>query len=181
MRIDFDQVRSSRLPDDGDRNCGWTIKRTGADGPMKLVIISSDMLGIRTHWFRGRTGPCLLENCEACKHGMLSRWKGYVLALETSCQMQCVFEFTPPGAIALEEARSRFGTMRGLQVIASRAGKKANSKVSLHVKGITVLGPAACPDYGIWPVVARIWGIDSDRSPAVLQSDVADLSEWERS
>jgi hypothetical protein len=167
------------MPDNQDQNFGWTIKRASADGPAKLVILNSDMLGIRTHFFRGRTIPCLLEDCPACECKQLSRWKGYLLAIEIPTEQQVVFEFTPPVATTLDEAHKRHGTMRGLQVVVSRTSKKANGKVVLAVKGITVLGPQACPDYSVWPILCRIWGIAGDDVLAITKGDLKDLSEWE--
>lgn len=181
MEINFEDCRTSRMPDDKDRNFGWTIKRAGTDSVMKLVVLSSDIFGIRTHFFRGRTGPCLLSDCEACEHKQLSRWKGYLLAVDASDQQQCIFEFTPPAALKLDEAKKKYGTLRGLQVYVSRASKKPNAKVNVTVRGISVLGPQECPDYWVWPVLAHIWGLNSKESLDVHQASVKDLSQYEKS
>lgn len=181
MGLDFNDCRTSRLPDDQDQNFGWCIRRAGNDSVLKLIVLSSDILGIRTHFFRGRTCPCLLDGCEPCKHKQLSRWKGYLLAIDASNEQQLVFEFTPPCAASLDEARKKYGTMRGLQLYVSRTSKKANAKVVVSVRGITVLGPSACPDYSVWPIIARIWGVASDDVMAITSADPKDLSEWENS
>lgn len=181
MEIDFNDCRTSRLPDNQDQNFGWVIKRAATEGALKLICLSSDIFGIRTHFWRGRTGPCLVQDCEACKHKQLSRWKGYVLAIDASNQSQCIFEFTPPAAMQLEEARLKHGTMRGLQLIVSRTAKRANAKVVLTIRGISVLGPQECPDYWVWPVLAHIWGLTSKEAVDVDQESFKNLSQHERS
>lgn len=180
MRVDLNECRTSRLPDDGDQNFGWTIKRTGIDGPSKLLCLSSDIFGIRVHFYRGRTGPCTTRDCEACKAQHLSRWKGYLLAIETATRQQVIFEFTPPGATILDAARKEYGTLRGLQIIASRVSSKPNAKVMISVKGITVLPPHACPDYAVWPILAHIWGVASDNCKDFVKGHLDDLSGFER-
>ena len=179
MSVDFNDVRSSRQPDDQDQNFGWVIKRAGTDSSLKLIILSSDVLGIRVHFFRGRTGPCVKVGCEACRLKQLSRWKGYLLAFEPATSQQLIFEFTPPGSVVLETAKEKYGTMRGLQIIANRASKKPNAKVQLAVLGCTTLGPSACPDYAIWPILARIWGLMHDTSSGISLGSTNDLSEFE--
>lgn len=180
MSVNLGDCRTSRMPDDGDQNFGWTIKRAPTDSVLKLIILSNDILGIRTHFFRGRTCPCYIGKCEACEHNQLSRWKGYVLAVEQPSGAQCVFEFTPPAARTLDEARKKYGTMRGIQLYVARASKKPNAKVTVTVKGITVLGPTACPDYNVWPIVAHIWGL-TEKAPCIVNDDeILNLSEYEK-
>lgn len=175
----LENCRTSARPDDADQNFGWVIKRSPPDGVLKLVILSRDIFGIRTHFHRGRTGPCLTDGCEGCKAGHLSRWKGYLLAIDHTNGQRLVFEFTPPCATTLDEAYKKFGTMRGLQVVASRAGKRANAKVQVHVKGITVLGPEAEPDHDVWPILGHIWGLTSHTPPAKFGYGLEDLSQYE--
>ncbi len=180
MGVDLNDCRNSNRPDGQDNNFGWVIKRADSDGVMKLIVLSHDILGLRTHWFRGRTGPCMLVKCDACLHKQLSRWKGYLLCVEASTQQQIVFEFTPPAVKPLDEAMGKYGTMRGLQLHVARSAKRANARVVVSVKGATVLGPGACPAFSVWPILARIWGIASDDERDIELGDVNDISMDEK-
>lgn len=180
MRIEIENCRTSRLPDEQDNHFGWTIHRVGIDRPSRMVILSNDIFGIRTHYFRGRTGPCLREGCDACNHKQLSRWKGYLLAKDRDSKQQIVFEFTPPGAAVLDHARLEAGTLRGLILVASRAAKKPNAKVILTMAGVAVVGPNECPDYSIWPILARIWGLAGADRDDVRHGGKENMSEFDR-
>jgi len=66
MAMSRDSVRIERTPSSADQNFGWTIKRATHEHPTLFTCLSNDFFGIRTHFFRGRTGPCLKTECEAC-------------------------------------------------------------------------------------------------------------------
>lgn len=159
MSVDMRLFKTSTEPQEDNSTFGWEIKRAPAEGTMKLLIYSSYTLGVETHYWLGRTGPCPNLNCAACKAGHRSRWKGYLLAQDLKGQGQIVFEFTPPGQKVLKDAWKQFGTMRGMQIVVGRHGKKANSRVAIQVRSQANLPVDAVPDYSVWPILSRIWGL----------------------
>jgi hypothetical protein len=70
--------------------------------------------------------------------------------------------------------------MRGLQLNVTRSGRRANSKVLITIRGIVHLGPGALPDIPIWPILSKIWQLNSDFEPVEKGHDPDDLSEYER-
>ena len=152
-------VRSERMPSDADFTSEWRILRTPTNGrSVKIIIHSADMLGMRTHHWMRRTGPCFETNCEPCQRGQASRWYGYILgALESGERV--IFEFPPPAGKQLDAAFQKYGTMRGLCIIASRTTEKFNAKVHIQERGLWNQTPSIKDVPETWPVLARIWGL----------------------
>lgn len=181
MSADINAYRNSNRPDDADANLGWIIRRAPAEGTMKLVLLSREILGLQTHFYLGRTGPCLRDKCDACRRNHLARWKGYLLAKDVSTMSQIVFEFTPPGVKSLVDAQKTYGTMRGLQIIVSRIGKKANSRVNIFVKGWTHIDERDMTDYNVWPILSMIWGLDMHAPKKEVGHKFEDMSDFDKS
>lgn len=147
-------------PRNADVSFNWSILRTPTDGrSLSLVLVSSRVFGIRTHFYRRRTTPHLAHACPACADGGLSRWSGYVLAWEWPARRNVIFEFTPKAAEHLFAISERVGSLRASQVVASRYQKRANGQVRVDYKG-EYQGPAELPkDEDILPILLHIWGL----------------------
>jgi len=180
MGIDFDNVRSERLPSGDDQHFGWTIRRAQPGGALLLHCISRDIFGVRTHYYRGRTGPCLRTGCEACSRQQLSRWNGYLLCRDTKDGANIVFEFTPPAAMQLDEFFRQYGSLRGLRLIANRTANRANAKVTIACKG-TMENPASLPsELQVWPILSHIWGLNREAPVEYSEFSAENLAELER-
>jgi len=111
---------------------------------------------------------------------MLSRWSGYLLAIDTADNASVVFEFTPPGAVVLDEAVKEFGTLRGMKIIATRPTKKDNGKVHLQALGISDRVHKLPPEEDLWVILARIWGLATEFEAAHQAFLPNEMSEHER-
>lgn len=172
-------VRSERLPSDSDFSSEWRMLRTPTNGrTLKLIVHSADMLGMRTHHWQRRTGPCYDVNCEPCARGQASRWYGYVLGQLESGE-RVIFEFPPPAGKQLDEIFQKYGTMRGVCVIASRTCEKFNAKVHLQDKGIWSQAHTIKLVPETWPVLARIWGVHTMPNGTVGPMQAQEVSEYE--
>jgi len=169
MHDGLERFRCERLPVGDDASRGFTLRRTSHERPSNLVSISRDIFGIRTHWHGGRTCPCKRIECPACLDGKLSRWNGYLLAVDKRDQARIVFEFTPACATQFDNAFRELGTLRGVEFVASRTSNRPNGKVAVQVKGVHPKAAALPCDLAIWPILAHIWGI---RLPLSLVDDV---------
>src|SRR4051794_760809 len=159
MADNFGGCRSERLPTDDDFTCGFRMVRASAGRKTDVIIWSHDMLGMRTHYFRGRTGPCWEKGCEACQRNMRSRWNGYVLAVLVPSEERVIFEFTPPAGRSLDQAFKEYDTMRGLKVTFTRTSDKVNARVHAQVKGMWDQAHAIKKVPQTWPVLMHIWGL----------------------
>lgn len=165
MLPDENLVRIERMPTDGDSGAGWDIIRAAADHQLALTVVSTDLFGIRTHYHRGRTGPCLKAGCEACEEGKLSRWHGYLFAVRSSNSERVIFEFTPPCASTFDAAFREYGKLRGLNVIVSRTSNRANAKVVVVIKGPSPNAHKLPREPLMWPTLSKIWGLRSESFP----------------
>lgn len=152
--------RSERTPSSADSSSAWSIKRADSERPLPLVSLSTEWIGIRTHFWHGRTVPCRNDFCEACQAHLVSRWHGYLLTAHGSTDQRIVFEFPANALAILDSAFKQHGTLRGFRFVASRASKKPNGRVVLTPKDF-VPNPSRLPvEVDAWPVLAHIWGLD---------------------
>lgn len=171
-------------PDPSKEDCHheWNIVRTPPDRRLDLVLVSRDLLGVRTHYFRGRTTPCRRADCPACATGMLSRWTGYVLALEWSKHIPSIFEFTPGCVETLRNIQGTHGTLRMAKISASRASHRANGKVVITYKGQLPDGgvPSIPEDEPLLPLLLKIWGLSEAAGVPSSSAKDSEMSEAER-
>jgi hypothetical protein len=180
MGWSIDNVRTERLPTGDDSSGSWTIKRASHERPLQLVIVSHDLFGIRTHFWQRRTGPCLKVGCEACAKHQLSRWNGYLLALQVPSNERVIFEFTPAAAVTLDALFKEAGTLRGLKLLAGRAGGKLNGKVQVTSQGFTPNTHKLPADEPVWPVLSRVWGLTDAAQGSFSEFDEFATSESEK-
>jgi len=105
------------------------LLRTPKAGALFAIITSPDLIGLDTHFWKGHTMPCEAPNCEACEHGMPTAWHGYIAVFNPASNHQALLEFTPAGGLQLEAYRDTAGTLRGANLKAERAGKRANGRL----------------------------------------------------
>ena len=165
MLPDEANIRFERLPTDGDSGQGWDVIRANPEHPTPLTIVSTDLFGVRTHYHRGRTGPCLRTGCEACQEGKLSRWHGYLFAVRSANSERVILEYTPPAVVALEAAFKEYGKLRGLNIIASRTSNRNNAKVTVAVKGMSPNAHKLPREPLMWPTLCKIWGLRAEGFP----------------
>lgn len=169
-----------RLPSVDSTNSGWDIIRALPDGKLSLVSVARDFFGIRTHFWKNRTGPCLRSGCDACAHHHLSRWHGYLECVRAPEGTQVIFEFPPPAAMQLDAAVKEYGGLRGLQIVVTRATKKPNGKVTLQFKGLSPGAHKLPKELPIWPILSRIWGMSEDAPGEFAEFTPENLAECEK-
>lgn len=168
MAINENDVRLERMPSDGNVSHGWNIRRASHEKALLLVCISHDLYGVRTHFWNRRTGPCLRNGCQACKEGQLSRWTGYIEAVDVKDSAKVLFEFTEAAAPTLGAAFTKFKTLRGLSIIACRTAPRANAKVHLTVKGMHAQAHDLSEEVPVWPILSHIWGLSKELVPTLI-------------
>ena len=159
---------------------GWDIMRTPTRGTILLGVVSHDLYGIRTHWWYGRTTPCLKKDCPGCRVGQATRWHGYILAQLHKDHSRVIFEFTSPGYGVLDSHFRRFGTLRGICVAASRARQHDRAKVNLAIPGVYKEALELPPDEPTWLVLAKIWCVNAGDIGDAQPPDRVPLTEAER-
>lgn len=177
MSEDLSDYSHSNMPRGEIGNLTWKIVRAPAAGELKLVCYSHDMLWLDTHFYLGRTGPHRNVNCLACKFKAPIRDKGYLLCQDGKTGNNVIFEFTPPAYQALKDAHVKYESLRGAQLLVTRAGKKGNSRVVVEVKGSIKLPADACPAMSVWPMLAKIWCLGQRPDQGLPPDDDIEIGE----
>lgn len=167
MSDDLNLYRRSRAPREDQKTYGWKIVRASPGKQLKLMVLSEDVFGIDTHYWERRTGPCREVDCPACLAGYDARWKGYVLAVDTSTHQNIVLEFTPPAFPAMDEGLKKYGSMRGMLISVGRAKATFNGTVQIVVRDRTIIPAGEYQVYGVWDVLAKIWKLKPFVRPRV--------------
>lgn len=162
-QADQNQIYFSSRPTAEEGGARVSIVRTPAGRSMSMIVLSHDAVGVYTHYYRGLTRPCMGGGCEACEHDSSMRWHGYLGVQGMKSGDLGVFEFTAPGADACDQFLKLHGTLRGAQLIASRAGQRENSRIVLRFSTsdrAPLLLPAA-PD--VRQFLFRLWSVTSPK------------------
>lgn len=154
--------RYQTRPPKDHRGQSLPLIRTPAAPPIHLIVTSHNLIGLATHYFKGRTTPCTDEACPACNEGYAWRWHGYVSAITSGAHEHVLFEMTAQAAEPLAAYADRYGTLRGCIIAASRLHKRRNGRVILSTKpgDLTKITLPTAPD--VCKVLSIIWNLPAD-------------------
>lgn len=153
----------STAPPKDSAGYGIPLIRTPANGKLVLAIVSEEMIGCPTHWYRGRTVPCEAVDCQACNDGYPWRWHGYVIGMQTAGRRLVLFECTAQAAEEINKYRTINSTLRGCILTTARHRNRHNGRVIVT----TQAGDLAQLNLPSPPLItahlAKIWNL-----PAVI-------------
>jgi hypothetical protein len=118
-----------RRPDQAGTLLDFQIFRVPAAGEKGLVILSHDIVGADTHFYRNRTRVCMGIDCVACRDSSPCRWRGYTFALRWQQQTVVLLEVTGAAMPNLHEWFCAHRTMRELAVDFVRMKGVANGRL----------------------------------------------------
>jgi len=149
----------TNMPPDAPRGYGLPIRRVPPGKPFVCCILSSDLIGTRTHYWHGRTRPCETPDCGACSEGMPWRWHAYMAAFEGMGHEPFLLELTAKATAPLVDYRNAYGTLRGCKLRAMRANFAKNSRLIIETSpaDLTKLTLPAEPD--LHKVLALLWDL----------------------
>lgn len=123
-------------------------------------ILSTEIQGTTTHYYRGRTRPCTHPECDACTAGMAPRWHGYLAIYAAVTAETQILEITSASIEYLDRYRVGRTTLRGALITASRPSKSNTGRLHLLLQPPTPTNPALPPDPNVRKVLERIWHWD---------------------
>jgi len=140
------------------------------DEPVRVRIVSHDVLGVLTHYelaadgYKGRTRPCLGEPaCQWCMMGIAARWKGYVVGVNTVNGHVVLVEMTEGAVMSAHSQLMLSGSIRGKTLILKRTGRSRQSAVQATV--LPADDRIALPEViDPLPHLFRLWGLQQDGS-----------------
>lgn len=162
-------IHWSTEPPPEHRGQAIPIRRTPATGGLHAVVASHDLIGCATHFWGGRTYPCLGQDCPACTNASPWRWHAYMIAKSISTSLVFLFETTAGGAEAFVSYRHIHGTLRGCEFQASRLDKRANGQVIISTRPSTI-DPRFLHAVGdLRLILSKLWNIPADAQQLIAQ------------
>jgi hypothetical protein len=128
----------------------------------RIVCHSTKHFEVMTHWWKGGTGPCLREGCEACKAKREARWTGFFLGTDWATHNTHLVQFTDYDCEDLLKIEATTGTIRGCVVNLFRNVKRNNGSVSLRVEASRVDERHLFPEESILEILCRMWEVKID-------------------
>ncbi len=137
----------------------YRIVRAPSQGELHGLILSDQIHGVQTHFYKGRTRPHTQPYCEACDDGHGPRWQGYLAILLTRSKDLALFEFTGPASAPLVEYTDSNKGLRGAVMRAYRMSPKPNARVCIRLERGDVDLYHAPPAPNVAEILDRIWGV----------------------
>lgn len=153
-------IPTSHRPADSELRTSYRIVRAPSTGELTGIVLSHEIYGCDTHYFRGRTRPHTDPLCEACDEGAGKRWQGYLALLTHKTRDLVLFEFTAAAAAPLCEYFDHNKGLDGANIRAYRTSTKANARVVIRIERGDVALFSAPPAPDVAQILNRIWGID---------------------
>jgi hypothetical protein len=144
------------------------LVRTPAKGKHGGIVLSADLIGCETHFYRNRTTPCSAPDCPACRAGYPTRWHAWIAVWTRKTNETLIFEMTAAVAEPFAGYHDHYGTLHGAEFYAERPSATPNGRVRVRIwpadlAGITL---PPCPD--VVAQLTHIWSIpkpDVSRQP----------------
>ncbi len=159
----------SNAPPSDPRGIALPLTRTPSTGNLRALITSDDLIGCYTHFWKGRTLPCDVDDCAACAGGMPYRWHAWVSALTSQKRQHILFEMTAQVAEVFAEYKTANGTLRGALFDANRPSRRPNGRVCVQIKSQDLTGITLPTAPDLIKCLSIIWNI------ATPSFNVADL------
>lgn len=150
---------SNEVPAD-PRGNSLPLMRCPVNKTITGIITCEDLVGTRTHYYRGRTIPCDDSACPACDEGLPWRWHAYVSVYSPTSHRTVLFEMTARCAETLVTYRRAYGTLRGCQLTAKRANLNPNSRVILQTTQADLQKVTLPSEPDLLAALSIIWNIE---------------------
>lgn len=109
------------------------LRRVGPKGLPPAIILSGDVLGIYTHFFRGRTQPCRQIDCEGCAADQQARWHGYLWIYGPRTKTVEILEITAAAITPLDDWFRKHRTLKSAEIRCQRIPAKANGRLYIQI------------------------------------------------
>lgn len=152
----------SNAPPPDPRGRSLPLWRCPIHKPLTAVVTSNDLIGCKTHYYRGKTMPCENEDCPACQDGIRWSWHSYLAAYDHANNLHFLFESTARATEPFVEYRKHHGTLRGCLFKAHRARGRHNSQVYIYTRQAD-LAKYPIPDPpDLIKLLGMIWDLPDD-------------------
>lgn len=130
------RIRGAPAPKPGPRV--EIVRITSAERQL-FFILGSAVFGQQIHWYGGRSHECRADKgeCENCKRGWPSKWKGYLHAIRQSDNQEVFIELTPAACHTLDSLIPESESYRGKVLNFSKTKGGAKGRFVIQVTSNT--------------------------------------------
>lgn len=128
-----DSLRWNRRPHVDDLPLRYPLLRVSPAGLRAIITLSGDLLGLYTHYYRGRTIPCRDRECPGCDADHAPRWHGYLWVYSPRTKAIGVLEVTAAAVLPLDKWFRLHRTLRASELTLERVPKKPNGRLFVAV------------------------------------------------
>ncbi len=108
----------------------------GHKRPIRAILVCTDWVGVKTHWFGGHTIACSDgENCPACEANKQWVKKYYIAARGSESGNLALLMLTPLAAEMIVKGRARVGGLLGVEIVISRSAKRNTAPMQARLVG----------------------------------------------
>jgi len=138
------RIRGAQPPKAGPK---IEIVRITTAEVQKFLILGTAVFGQQIHWYGGRSHECsaIRGECENCKRGWPSKWKGYLHAIRHPDSKECFIELTPTACQTLDALIPAEENFRGklLNFSKTKGGKHGRFIISVTATTANMHGAPA--------------------------------------
>lgn len=161
-----DRPEASAMP------LGFPVVRAPQKGSDIYTLLSDEVIGCWTHFFRGRTQPCLGDLCTICSPEVRRTWHGWLLGYDPSRRQTYIVELPAGPAMALTKWREERGSLRGCSIELRRKNGKVNGPVQVGTAGPKIDLSLLPPCLDLKPMLLRMWQIRGCDSVVAIEDNV---------
>lgn len=156
-------------PPDGVEEEVWKVLRVAPKAVLKGVILSHNLIGTFTHYYRGSSRPCPPQGiCEACDANYRRDWHSWFAAWSPESGNRVIVEITLKAVTAYDAFFRKHRTLRGAKFAMHRVPARANGKLFASLTEGDLPTSALPKDADIVKHLLRMWGYSLDKNPAEL-------------
>lgn len=137
----------------------FKLVRVGRSEKIRTIVLSPQLVGVWTHYFRGRSCPHEEPTCPACDARNARRWYGYLACWNTATDTRFLLELTPQAAEILLDYQAKKKSLRGLEIFVRRTGDKPNSPCETIIPKEQQSHLALPGDFNVREALMIIWGL----------------------
>jgi len=123
------------------------------------IVLSHDLIGCETHFYRNRTTPCAAPNCPACDSQYPTRWHAWLAAWNQKHNAIYIFEMTAAVSEPFVDYHNHYGTLHGAMFKAWRPSRTPNGRVNVEISPADLAGITLPPAPDLPSQLSHIWSI----------------------
>lgn len=160
--IDIPQGHEIRIDDGTEPVAHSTPKldlyRVEPGKPLVGIVLDTHPLKVFTHWWGGRTVPCLWNDCKPCGQHRKPEWHGYFTVYSPRTCTVAVVEATTACRDTMARWEQMHGRWRGAQLTLIRVGKERNSRLKMMVSSGNIPVETLPQPIDLMDYMIRLWG-----------------------